>query len=285
MYYLGAHVSASGGAYNAFSHAKSIGANALALFTKNQKQWKVAPLSAEDIQLFKAAMDEAGFTPSQILAHDGYLINLGNPEPEKRRISVDAFIDEMQRVQLLGLDRLNFHPGAHLKLISPEESMLLIAQGIDEALQATEGVYAVIETTAGQGSALGRSFEELARIIELVKNQDRIGICIDTCHIFAAGYDIRTQDGFESVMEEFNRLLGINTLMGMHLNDAKSTYGSKVDRHAPLGEGNLGLEPFKAIMTDSRFENIPLILETTDPDRWSQEIDLLKNFAHNGRRE
>jgi len=279
MYYLGAHVSASGGVHNAISNAKSIGANALALFTKNQKQWKTAPLSTEDIQQFKLAMDEAGFTPAQVLPHDGYLINLGNPEPEKRRISVDAFIDEMLRVRLLGLDRLNFHPGAHLKLITPDESMFLIAQGIDEALQATEGVYAVIETTAGQGSALGRSFEELARIIELVRNRERIGICIDTCHIFAAGYDIRTQEGFELVMEEFNRLLGFEILMGMHLNDAKSAYSSQVDRHAPLGEGNLGLEPFKAIMTDPRFENIPLILETTDPDRWSQEIELLRNFA------
>ncbi len=279
MYYLGAHVSAAGGVHNAISHAKSIGANALALFTKNQKQWKTAPLSTQDVQLFKQAMDDAGFTPKQVLPHDGYLINLGNPEPDKRRISVDAFIDEMQRVQLLGLDRLNFHPGAHLKLIPPEDSMLLIAQGIDEALQETEGVHAVIETTAGQGSALGRSFEELARIIELVKNRDRIGICIDTCHIFAAGYDIRTQEGFAHVMEEFNRLLGFNILMGMHLNDAKSAFDSQVDRHAPLGEGNLGLEPFKAIMADSRFENIPLILETTDPDRWSQEIVLLRNFA------
>ena len=279
MYYLGAHVSASGGVYNAISNAKSIGANALALFTKNQKQWKTAPLSPEDIQQFKQAMHEAGFTPAQVLPHDGYLINLGNPEPEKRRISVDAFIDEMQRVQVLGLDRLNFHPGAHLKLITPEESMLLIAQGIDEALEETEGVFAVIETTAGQGSALGRSFEELARIIELVKNRERIGICIDTCHIFAAGYDIRTREGFERVMEDFNRLLGFDILMGMHLNDAKSAYSSQVDRHAPLGEGNLGLEPFKAIMIDPRFENIPLILETTDPDRWSQEIELLRNFA------
>lgn len=285
MYYLGAHVSASGGVHNAVINAKSIGANAFALFTKNQKQWRVPPFTPEQIQLFKDAMVESDFTAEQILAHDGYLINLGNPDTEKRRISVDAFIDEMQRVQILGLDRLNFHPGAHLKLISPEESMLLIAQGIDEALEETEGVYAVVETTAGQGSALGRSFEELAWIIEKMKNQTRVGVCIDTCHIFAAGYDIRTYEGFMSTMQDFDRILGLDKLMGMHLNDAKSTYGSKVDRHAPLGEGNLGLEPFKAIMNDPHFENIPLILETTDPDLWSQEIGMLKSFISNGKKD
>ncbi len=285
MYYLGAHVSASGGVHNAVINAKSIGANAFALFTKNQKQWRVPPFTPEQIQLFKDAMVESDFTAEQVLAHDGYLINLGNPDTEKRRISVNAFIDEMQRVQILGLDRLNFHPGAHLKLISPEESMLLIAQGIDEALEETEGVYAVVETTAGQGSALGRSFEELAWIIEKMKNQTRVGVCIDTCHIFAAGYDIRTYEGFMSTMQDFDRILGLDKLMGMHLNDAKSTYGSKVDRHAPLGEGNLGLEPFKAIMNNSHFENIPLILETTDPDLWSQEIGMLKTFISNGKKD
>lgn len=279
MYYLGAHVSASGGAHQAVANAVAIGANAFALFTKNQKQWKVPPLSEQEIDQFKTAMKEAGFSAAQVLPHDGYLINLGNPDPAKRRISVDSFIDEMERVQQLGLDRLNFHPGAHVGLASPEESIALIAAGIDEALDQTEGVRAVIETTAGQGTALGRTFEELAAIIEQCKGRDRIGICIDTCHIFAAGYDIGTAESFQRTMEEFERILGFDLLLGMHLNDAKSTYGSRVDRHAPLGAGNLGLEPFRAMMGDSRFENIPLILETTDPELWSKEIEMLRSFS------
>lgn len=279
MHYIGAHVSASGGVHNAVEHALSIGANAFALFTKNQKQWKVPPLGEEQIALFKDAMGAAGFSAAQVLPHDGYLINLGNPDPQKRRISVDAFIDEMQRVEQLGLDRLNFHPGAHLKQIDADDCMLLISQGIDEALANTEHAYAVIETTAGQGSALGRSFEEIARIIERSTCQERIGVCIDTCHIFSAGYDIRSAEQFAKVMDAYDRIIGFDRLMGMHLNDAKSTFESNVDRHAPLGEGNLGLEPFKAMMTDPRFERIPLILETTDPDRWKDEIELLRRFA------
>lgn len=284
MHFIGAHVSASGGVHHAVENALAIGANAFALFTKNQKQWKVPPLTEEQIDLFKVAMRQAGFVAAQVLPHDGYLINLGNPDPEKRRISLDSFIDEMKRVQLLGLDRINFHPGAHLKQIDPDDCMLLISQGIDEALEETEGVYAVVETTAGQGSALGRNFEEIARIIERSTHQDRIGVCIDTCHIFAAGYDIRTAESFASVMDEFGRIVGFDRLMGMHLNDAKSTYESNVDRHSPLGDGNLGLEPFKAMMADKRFQNMPLILETTDPERWKDEIELLRSFAVPGER-
>ncbi len=282
MHYIGAHVSAAGGIHNAVENALAIGANAFALFTKNQKQWKVPPLTEEQISLFKHAMADAGFTAEQVLPHDGYLINLGNPDPQKRRISVNAFIDEMQRVEQLGLDRLNFHPGAHLKQIDADDCMTLIAEGVDEALTESSGVYAVIETTAGQGSALGRTFEELARIIEKTKQKDRVGICIDTCHIFAAGYDIRTEESFTRVMEDFDRILGFDRLMGMHLNDAKSEYDSHVDRHAPLGAGNLGIAPFKALMADSRFQRIPLILETTDPDLWKEEVNLLRSFAQQG---
>ncbi len=279
MHYIGAHVSAAGGVHNAVENAVAIGANAFALFTKNQKQWKAPPLSEEHITLFKEAMLKHNFKAHQVLPHDSYLINLGNPDPEKRRKSIDAFILEMQRVEQLGLDRLNFHPGAHLKLIDPDDCMLLISEGIDEAIDASEGVYAVIETTAGQGSALGRSFEEIARIIERSKRADRIGVCLDTCHIFAAGYDIRTVESFNEVMDEFERLIGFERLMGVHLNDSKSEHASRVDRHAPLGEGNLGLLPFQTLMKDPRFKNIPLILETNDPDLWSQEINLLRSFA------
>ncbi len=279
MHYIGAHVSASGGIEQAVLRAQEIGANAFALFTKNQKQWKVPPLTEEKIALFKESMETAGYTAQQVLTHDSYLINLGNPDPEKRKKSSDAFIDEMHRVSLLGLDRLNFHPGAHLKQVSPEESMDLIAQEIDRALSEVPGVYAVMETTAGQGSALGRTFEELAYIIDKVEKKERVGVCIDTCHIFAAGYDIRTVEGFHEVMNRYDSLIGFDKLMGMHLNDAKSEFDSHVDRHAPLGRGNIGIEGFRALMKDSRFQGIPLILETPEPDIWSEEISLLREFA------
>ena len=279
MHYIGAHVSAAGGLENAVIRAQEIEANAFALFSKNQKQWKAAQLTPEQIKTFKEAMKKGNFSPFQVLTHDSYLINLGNGDDEKRRKSTDAFIDEMRRVQQLGLDRLNFHPGAHLKQIDEKLSMELIAQGIDEAIEETDGIYAVIETTAGQGSALGRSFEEIAYIIDKAKHKDRIGVCIDTCHIFAAGYDIRTAEDFTKVMDNYGSLIGFDKLMGMHLNDAKSEFNSHVDRHAPLGEGNIGLACFETMMKDPRFENIPLILETPATDKWSEEIAMLRGFT------
>ncbi|MDC7246622.1 MAG: deoxyribonuclease IV [Sphaerochaetaceae bacterium] len=279
MYYIGAHVSAAGGLENAVSRALQINADAFALFTKNQKQWKSSALTTAQIEAFKNAMRKGNFSPSQVLTHDSYLINLGNGDDQKRRKSTDAFIDEMRRVQQLGLDRLNFHPGAHLREIEENYSMQLVAEGIDEALEETEGVYAVIETTAGQGSSLGKSFEQIAYIIDKVRHKERVGVCIDTCHIFAAGYDLRTSGQFLEVMEMFDSLIGSDMLMGMHLNDAKSEFNSRVDRHAPLGDGNIGLECFRSIMNDARFENIPLILETPAPERWSDEIAMLRGFV------
>jgi deoxyribonuclease-4 len=210
-----------------------------------------------------------------VLPHDSYLINLGNPEADKRKKSLDAFIREMQRVEALGLDRLNFHPGAHLNRIVPDECMKLIAEGIDTAIEETDHVYAVIETTAGQGSALGKTFEEIARIIELSSHQDRIGVCIDTCHIFAAGYDIRTPENYEKTMDDFARIIGFDLLMGVHLNDAKSDFDSRVDRHHQIGKGNIGIEGFSQLMNDNRFDEIPIILETNDPSLWKEEIALL----------
>ena len=278
MHYIGAHVSASGGIHLAVERALEIGANAFALFTKNQKQWRAPALTEEQIILFKDAMKNGNFSAQQVLPHDSYLINLGNPDDEKRKISTGAFIEEMKRVQILGLDRLNFHPGAHLKQIDAKSSMILISQAIDEALDETEGVYAVIETTAGQGSALGRTFEEIAFIIEKSRLKDRIGVCIDTCHIFAAGYDIRQEEGWDQMTKQFDSLIGFDKLMGMHLNDAKSEFDSKVDRHAPLGQGNIGFFPFKQIIKDERFNNIPLILETPIPEKWSEEITLLHSY-------
>lgn len=279
MKYIGAHVSASGGVDNAPRNAHEIGATAFALFTKNQRQWAAPPLTAEQIAAFKAACQQYGYAPAQILPHDSYLINLGHPEEEGLQKSRASFLHEMQRCEELGLDRLNFHPGSHLKKISEQESLALVAESINIALANTKGVTAVIENTAGQGSNLGYTFWHLAYIIERVEDKSRVGVCLDTCHSFAAGYDLSTEPGCEQVFKEFDEVVGFDYLRGMHLNDALKAVGSRVDRHTPLGEGFLGITPFRYIMQDKRFDNIPLILETPDESRWADEIALLKSFA------
>lgn len=279
MKYIGAHVSAAGGVENAPANAHGIGATGFALFTKNQRQWVVAPLTAAQIDAFRKACDKYGYTPAQILPHDSYLINLGHPEREALEKSRAAFLDEMQRCEALGLDRLNFHPGSHLQKISPERSLDLIAESINIALDKTRGVTAVIENTAGQGSNLGFAFEHLAYLIERVEDKSRVGVCIDTCHAFAAGYDLRTAEACDKTFAELERVVGFGYLKGMHLNDAMKILGSHVDRHTPLGEGMIGMECFRYIMQDARFDGIPLILETPDEQRWPEEIALLKSLA------
>ncbi|WP_312074452.1 deoxyribonuclease IV [Atlantibacter sp.] len=276
MKYIGAHVSASGGVEQAVTRAVEIGANAFALFTKNQRQWRAAPLSGETIDNFKAACEQHHFTPGQILPHDSYLINLGHPVDDALEKSRDAFIDEMARCQQLGLSLLNFHPGSHLKQISEEACLARIAESINIALSKTQGVTAVIENTAGQGSNLGFRFEHLAAIIDGVEDKSRVGVCIDTCHAFAAGYDLRTEADCEKTFAEFERIVGFQYLRGMHLNDAKSAFASRVDRHNSLGEGNIGHTPFNWLMRDKRFDGIPLILETINPDIWAEEIAWLR---------
>ena len=279
MKYLGAHVSASGGVDNAPRNAHSIGANAFALFTKNQRQWVAPKLTSVQIDAFRRACDEYGFRPEQILPHDSYLINLGHPEAEGLAKSRESFFEEMARCEALGLDRLNFHPGSHLRKISEQESLQLIADSINMALERTQGVTAVIENTAGQGSNLGFDFEHLAYIIDRVEDKSRVGVCIDTCHAFAAGYDLSSEEGCDEVFTAFEQTVGFEYLKGMHLNDAMKPLGSRVDRHSPLGEGQLGITPFRYIMQDSRFDGIPLILETPDEARWAEEIALLRSFA------
>ena len=279
MKYIGAHVSAAGGVENAPANAHGIGATGFALFTKNQRQWMAAPLTAAQIDAFRKACDKYGYTPAQILPHDSYLINLGHPEREALEKSRAAFLDEMQRCEALGLDRLNFHPGSHLQKISPERSLDLIAESINIALDKTRGVTAVIENTAGQGSNLGFAFEHLAYLIERVEDKSRVGVCIDTCHAFAAGYDLRTAEACDKTFAELERVVGFGYLKGMHLNDAMKILGSHVDRHTPLGEGMIGMECFRYIMQDARFDGIPLILETPDEQRWPEEIALLKSLA------
>lgn len=279
MKYFGAHVSASGGVENAVKNAKDIGATAFALFTKNQRQWIAPKLTAEQIAIFKEAMAEAGFSAAQVLPHDSYLINLGHPDQEGLEKSRESFFEEMQRCELLGLDRLNFHPGSHLKRISEEGSLDRIAESINMALERTKGVTAVLENTAGQGSNLGYKFEHLAYIIDRVEDKSRVGVCLDTCHSFAAGYDLRTKEACDATFAEFDRIIGFKYLRGMHLNDAMRPLGSHIDRHSPMGEGEIGIECFKYIASDPRFDNIPLILETPDEERWAQEISQLRAFA------
>lgn len=279
MKYFGAHVSASGGADNAPANAHAIGATAFALFTKNQRQWVAKPLTAGEIDAFRKACDTYGYRPEQILPHDSYLINLGHPEKEALEKSRAAFLDEMQRCELLGLDRLNFHPGSHLQKITEEESLDRIAESINIALDKTRGVTAVIENTAGQGSNLGFRFEHLRYLIDRVEDKSRVGVCIDTCHAFAAGYDLRTAEACDATFAELDRVVGFGYLKGMHLNDAMKILGSRVDRHTPLGEGMIGMECFRYIARDKRFDGIPLILETPDEARWGEEIARLKAFA------
>lgn len=279
MKFIGAHVSSSGGLENAPLNANEVGATAFALFTKNQRQWVAKDLTDKEIEAFKEACQKYGYAPAQILPHDSYLINLGNPTEEGLQKSRAGFIHEMKRCQALGLDRLNFHPGSHLNAISEEECLTLIAESINLALSKTEGVTAVIENTAGQGSNLGFRFEQIAFIIDKVEDKSRVGVCIDTCHSFAAGYDLSTEEGFKETFKHFSNTIGFKYLRGMHLNDAKKPLGSKVDRHESIGKGFIGLNCFKMIMEDDRFNNIPLILETPDPTLWPEEISMLKGFV------
>ena len=272
MKYIGAHVSAAGGVENAPLNAAKIGARAFALFTKNQRQWKAKPLSRESIEGFKTNLRESGIQPEHVLPHDSYLINLGNPDREKWEKSLKAFIVEARRAEQLGLSLLNFHPGSHLGRISEAACLSRIAEGMNRTLEETERIRLVIETTAGQGSNVGHRFEHLADLIEQSDHPERVGVCIDTCHIFAAGYDLRTDSAYQTTMEGFQRTIGFEKLMGVHLNDAKSDYESRVDRHNSLGEGEIGRDGFRRIMRDPRFDDVQIILETPDPQKWPEEI-------------
>jgi deoxyribonuclease-4 len=278
MKYIGAHVSAAGGVFNAPKNAFDLNATAFALFTKNQRRWEAKPFTLDDIQKFKGACLRYNFKPEQILPHDSYLINLGHPEEEALIKSRNAFLDELQRCEQLGLTLLNFHPGSHLKKISERDSLLKVAESINLALDKTSFVKAVIENTAGQGTNLGYRFEHLATIIENIEDKSRVGVCIDTCHTFVSGYDLRGMQACEKTFDDFNKIVGFEYLSGMHLNDSKVPFASKVDRHAPLGAGEIGWDCFEFIMKDSRFNHIPMVLETTNPNNWKTEIMQLRAF-------
>ncbi len=290
MKYVGAHVSASGGVENAPLNAMDIGAKAFALFTKNQRQWKAKPLSEKSIAAFKENLAKSGIAPKHVLPHDSYLINLGHPDPEQLQKSRDAFIDELVRCEQLGLDKLNFHPGSHLvkipkkdpeyaaKVYDAEMRCLdIIAESMNLAIEATEGsrVKLVIENTAGQGTNLGYKFEHLAYLIERTENKARVGVCLDTCHTFTAGYDLRTREAYDETMRLFDNIVGFAYLSGMHINDSKPKLGSRVDRHHNLGMGEIGWDAFRFIMNDPRTDDIPLVLETIDESLWPKEIEAL----------
>ena len=275
MKYAGAHISASGGVENAPLNAHEIGAKAFAFFTKNQRQWVAPPLTKKSITAFRENCEKLGYKPFQILPHDSYLINLGNPDPESLGRSRYSFNDEMKRCELLGLDRLNFHPGSHLGKITEEQCLDLIAESVNIALSKTSGVIAVIENTAGQGTNLGYRFEHLRHIIDGVSDKNRIGVCIDTCHAFTSGYDLSTAEGFKKVFADFEKIVGFKYLKGMHLNESKKAFGTRVDRHDNLHKGELGDEVFGLIMNDPRFDDMPLILETPEESLWPEEIAYL----------
>jgi len=294
MKYVGAHVSASGGVDNAPLNAIKIGAKAFALFTKNQRQWVAKPLEAKMIESFKANLEKSGVSPKHVLPHDSYLINLGHPEVEKLEKSREAFIDELHRCEQLGLELLNFHPGSHLvkvgkrdpeyrdKILEAELNCLdVIAESLNIAIEATKGskVKLVIENTAGQGTNLGYKFEHLAHIIDKVEDKSRVGVCLDTCHTFTGGYDLRTREAYDSTMDAFGRVVGFEYLSAMHINDSKPPLGSRVDRHHSLGEGEIGWDTFKFIMNDERMNDIPLVLETIDETIWDREIEALYDMV------
>ena len=279
MKYVGAHVSISGGVSTAPARAVEIGANALGIFTKNQRQWKAKDLTEEDIANFKSELGKSEIKPEHVVVHDSYLINIGNPDTEKRDKSMAALLDEVRRVEQLGLIYLNFHPGSGVGEIEESETITNIANGVNDIIEQTESAVLLLESTAGQGAHVGYRFEHLASIIELVKKKKRIGVCVDTCHMFAAGYDIRTKETFESAMSEFDKVVGFKYLKGMHLNDAKVEFESRRDRHESLGEGTIGWDAFEFIMKDPRFDDMGLVLETPVVDKWKDEVARLRKMA------
>jgi len=275
MKFIGAHISASGGVENAPLNAHAIRAKAFAFFTKNQRQWFASPYTQQNIDLFKSRCEELGYSPDHILPHDSYLINLGHPEEEALKKSRGAFNDEMKRCVQLGLNRFNFHPGSHLNQMPVDACLDRIAESINIALEKTNGVTAVIENTAGQGTNLGYTFEQIAHIIDKVDDKSRVGVCLDTAHTLAAGYEIRTREGYDETFSRFDRIVGFHYLKGMHINDSKKELATRVDRHDSLGKGVMGMDMFSFIVNDPRLDDLPLILETPDESLWAEEIQLL----------
>lgn len=277
--YIGAHVSASGGVSNVFKNANKINARAIALFTKNQRRWDSKPLEEKEIQKFKKLMAESKISADHILPHNSYLQNLGNADIEKREKSLNSFIDEMERCNLLGLKYINIHPGSHLNQISVDECIKLIAESINIAHKKVPNIVVVLENTAGQGSNIGSNFSEIRKIIDLIEDKERIGVCLDTCHTLASGYELKDEEGYNKTFEEFENVIGFKYLRGIHLNDSKFDTGSRKDRHDSINKGVIGEEFFIRFMNDERFNNIPIILETVDDTIWKEEIEYLYSLV------
>lgn len=272
MKYIGAHVSVDGGVSFAPLRAKEIGAKAFAIFTRNPSRWKSPAISDAEAEAFRLNCEKAGYDSNVILPHDSFLINLCAPERQKLHLSREAFLDEFRRCEQLGLSMLNFHPGSHLNVMESDAALDLIAESINITLEKTKGVTAVIENTAGQGSNLGHEFEQIARIIHGVEDKSRVGVCIDTCHAYSAGYDLHTDDGYDKVWKTFDETIGRDYLRALHLNDDKRELGSRIDRHESIGKGTLGDVFFSRMMKDPRFDDMPLILETPNEEIWKEEI-------------
>ena len=262
----------------AAAHGRAIGADVVQIFTRNQVQWKSRAVADDEAALFREAI--AGSGVLMVLAHGSYLVNLASPKPDILAKSRDAFLAEMQRCHALGIPHLIFHPGAHMGA-GEDAGLAAVAASLDDVLERAEGldVMPLLEVTAGQGSYVGHRFEHLARVLGRVRRPERLGVCLDTCHLIAAGYDIATPAGYEETLADFGRVVGLRTLRAVHLNDAKKGLGSHLDRHEAIGEGFLGLDTFRRIMNDPRFEGIPMVLETPgELDAWKTEIALLRNL-------
>ncbi|KAF8125960.1 xylose isomerase-like protein [Boletus edulis] len=282
---VGAHVSAAGGIENTIVNAARVRANAFALFVKSQRKWSSPPLTDENVASFKARMNEFGYDPKYILPHGSYLVNLGNPDEAKREKSYECFLDDLRRCERLGLMFYNFHPGSTVGNATKEESISLIAQSLNRVHKDTSSVITVIENMSGAKNIIGSQFTELRDIIEQVDDKSRVGVCLDTCHLYAAGYDISTKAGWDETMATFDEQVGLSYLRGMHLNDSKTPLGSKKDRHENIGLGTLKLPAFLTILSDPRVQNIPLILETPTFEAmevWECEIKVLNALSEVG---
>lgn len=276
---IGAHTSAQGGAHNAIIEGMEIGATTVQLFTSNQKRWQGKELTEENIALFQEALLSTGLT--NIMSHDSYLINLGSPNPESQKKSCKAFREELIRCQKLGITYLNFHPGAALDGTEEEclDQIVKSLEGIKDLADKGE-TRLLLETTAGLGSSVGWRFEHLAYLIDRLHKKIPIGVCIDTCHIFAAGYDIRTKKGWDETLHTFDQTIGLKHLYALHVNDSMKPLASRRDRHACLGKGEIGIECFKVMMSHPLLREIPKYLETPEgPPVWKKEIALLREFA------
>lgn len=272
---LGAHMSIAGGVYNAFTDGKKVGCDTMQIFTKSSNQWKARPLEDDEIERFKKNQAETGISP--VVAHDSYLINLCTPDPQKQKMSVEAFAVELERCRVLGIPYLVMHPGSHLGE-GEEWGLKIIAENLSKLIAEDKGdggAMVLLETTAGQGSNLGYKFEHLKFIMDLIPFKERVGVCLDTAHVFAAGYDIKSDGGFDKVLDEFERIIGLKHLKAIHLNDSKKALGSRVDRHEMIGKGELGIEPFRYLMNKKELAAVPMILETPKDKDYKEDIENL----------